>query len=122
MSHFTHFYFFYWFSSVIHEKLIFHNVSEKVVRTIHTAKISTSFLRPEQGVRFIYGCGIYMQNYGIWVMGEVMTEQPSLINFAEIPSKPVGILVLTVFVYGAFCDRRMFKDLFFGIKTLPVFY
>ena len=28
---------FYWFSSVIHEELIFHNISEKGFRTIHKA-------------------------------------------------------------------------------------
>ena len=49
---------FYWFSSIIHEELIFHNISEKG-HTIHKAKDYTSFLRPEQGLRdlrHIYGC------------------------------------------------------------------
>ena len=42
MSHFTHFKMpFYWFSSVMHE-LIFHNISEKGVHTIHKAKVYTS--------------------------------------------------------------------------------
>ena len=31
------------FSSVIHEELIFHNISEKGLRTIHKAKVYTSF-------------------------------------------------------------------------------
>ena len=34
----------------------------------------------------------------MWVMGEAMTEQPSLTNLAEIPSKPVAFLVLTVLI------------------------
>ena len=34
----------------------------------------------------------------MWVMGEAMTEHPSLINLAEIPSKPVAFLVLTVLI------------------------
>ena len=58
-------YVFYRFSSVIREKLICLNVSEKGVRTIHKAKVYTSFLRPEQGVRLIYRCVLYTRNYGI---------------------------------------------------------
>ena len=43
MSHFMHLkMLFNWFSSVMHE-LIFHNISEKEVRTIHKAKVYTSF-------------------------------------------------------------------------------
>ena len=34
----------------------------------------------------------------MWVMGEAMTEHPSLINLGEIPSKPVAFLVLTVLI------------------------
>ena len=35
----------------------------------------------------------------MWVMGEAMTEHPSLINLAEIASKPVAFLiVLTVLI------------------------
>ena len=49
MSHFTFRYAFYRFSSVIREKLICLNDYEKGVRTIHKAKVYTSFLRPEQG-------------------------------------------------------------------------
>ena len=33
----------YWFSSVIHEQFNYHNISEKGVRTIHKAKVYTSF-------------------------------------------------------------------------------
>ena len=57
----------YWFSSVIHEQLNDHNISEKGVRTIHKAKVYTSFKRPEQGVRLIYGCVLYTRNYGNWI-------------------------------------------------------
>ena len=34
----------------------------------------------------------------MWVIGEAMTEHQSLINLAEIPSKPVAFLVLTVLI------------------------
>ena len=40
---------FHKFSSVFREQLTCHNVYEKEVRTIHKAKVSTSFQRPEQG-------------------------------------------------------------------------
>ena len=64
MSTFTHFDVFHQFSSVFREELTCHNVYEKGVRTIHKAKVSTSFQRPEQGVRLIYGCVLYTRNYG----------------------------------------------------------
>ena len=53
---------FYWFSSVNHEELIFHNISENGLHTIYKAKVYTSFLRPEQGVLFIFGCVLYSRN------------------------------------------------------------
>ena len=56
---------FYRFSSVIREKMICLNISERGVRTIHKAKVYTSFLRPEEGVRLIYRCVLYKRNYGI---------------------------------------------------------
>ena len=43
-----------------------HNIPKKGVHTIHKAKVYTSLLRPEQGVRLIYGCVLYTQNYGNW--------------------------------------------------------
>ena len=48
----------------IHEEFILHDISEKRVRTIHKAEVYTSFLRPEEEVRLIYGCVLYTQNYG----------------------------------------------------------
>ena len=49
------------------------NISEKGVRTIHKAKVYTSFQRPEKGVRLIYGCVLYTQNYG---KGRVRFQSP----------------------------------------------
>ena len=61
MSHFTHFemLFIAWFSSVIHEELKY--ISERGLRTLHKAKVYTSFSRPEQGVYLIYACVLYTQ-------------------------------------------------------------
>ena len=75
-GHISFRYVFYRFSSVIREELICRNISEKGVRTIHKARVYTSFLRPEQGVRLIYGCVLYMQNYdigGVFVVSTVQT-------------------------------------------------
>ena len=33
--------------------------------TIHKGKVYTSFQRPEQRVRLMYGCVLYTRNYGI---------------------------------------------------------
>ena len=55
---------FNWISRVIHEELNCHNISENRVRTIHNAKVYTSFSRSEQGMRLIYGCILYTRNYG----------------------------------------------------------
>ena len=60
-------YVFHQFSCIIREELICHSVSEKGVRTIHKAPVYTSFQRPEQGVRLIYGCILYTRNYGIYI-------------------------------------------------------
>ena len=57
-------YAFYWLSSVIHEEMIYYNNSEKGVRTVHKAMVYTSFERPGQGVRLIYGCVLNTRNYG----------------------------------------------------------
>ena len=43
---------FYCLSSVIHEELFSYNHSEKGVRTIHKAKVYTSFIKPGQGVLY----------------------------------------------------------------------
>ena len=41
-----------------------HNIPEKGVRTMHKARVYTSLLRPEQGVRLINRCLLYTRNYG----------------------------------------------------------
>ena len=55
---------FYRFSSVIRDKLVCLNVAEKGVRTIHKAKVYTSFLRLEQGVGHIHRWVLYTRNNG----------------------------------------------------------
>ena len=41
-----------------------HNIPEKGVRIMYKARVYTSLLRPEQGVRLINGCLSYTRNYG----------------------------------------------------------
>ena len=91
MSTFTHFDVFHQFSSVFREELTCHNVYEKGVRTIHKAKVSTSFQRPEQGVCLIYGCVLYTRNYGTYLKndGEFPSESltHSIFDYAHFQAK-----------------------------------
>ena len=64
MSHFTHYEVRFTGFLALIKSLILNNISEKGVRTIHKAKVYTSFQRPEKGVRLIYGCVLYTRNYG----------------------------------------------------------
>ena len=89
MSTFTHFDVFHQFSSVFREELTCHIVYEKGVRTIHKAKVSTSFQRPEQGVRLIYGCVLYTRNYGICI-------HALIIHLFDYPKNIVFLVMITI--------------------------
>ena len=61
--------------------------------------------------------------------GRVMTEHPSLINLAELPSKPVALLVLIVLInlYTLLSvtvekPKEFSRTPFWNKKILPVFY
>ena len=89
---------FYHLFSIIHEELICHNDSEMEVRTIHKAKVYTSFVRFEQGVCLIYRCVLYTRKYGTQNHPDWQVNSFSKINHRILKGLRIGMSEL-IFYY-----------------------